>query len=115
MYPMHISGSISDIDKQFAGLWYTRQSAILQKLKSANLKFVGYVYNYKQIVSITWYNIVKTPSFHWSSNSQKHLSNQMIWYLQDHIWLVGEESVGFQIKNRQTKAGSYAGEMITLA
>ena len=42
MYPMHISGSISDIDKQFAGLWYMRQSAILQKLKSANLKFVGY-------------------------------------------------------------------------
>ena len=73
MYPMHISGSISDIDKQFAWLWYTRQSAILQKLKSANLKFAGYAYTYKQIVPITWYNIVKTSSFHWSNNCQGHL------------------------------------------
>ena len=53
-YPMHISGSISDIDKQFVGLWYTKQSAILQKLNSANLKFTGYAYTYKQIVPITW-------------------------------------------------------------
>ena len=53
MYPMHISGSISDIDKQFAGLWYTRQFAILQKLKSANLKFAGYAYTYKKIMQVT--------------------------------------------------------------
>ena len=53
MYPMHISGSISDIDKQFAGLWYTRQLAILQKLKSANLKFAGYAYTYKKIMQVT--------------------------------------------------------------
>ena len=53
MYPMHISGSISDIDKQFAGLWYMRQFAILQKLKSANLKFAGYAYTYKKIMQVT--------------------------------------------------------------
>ena len=88
MYPMHISGSISDIDKQFAGLWYTRQSAILQKLNSANLKFTGYAYTYKQIVPFTWDNIVKTLSFLWSNNSQKHLFNQMMRYLQDDIALV---------------------------
>ena len=88
MYPMHISGSISDIDKQFAGLWYTRQLAILQKLKSANLKFAGYAYTYKKIMQVTWYNIVKTLSFHWSNHCQKQLANQMIRYLQYHIdWL----------------------------
>ena len=67
MYPMHISGSISDIDKQFAGLWYTRQSAILQKLKSANLKFVGYANYMIQYCENSVISLVKQLS--------KHLSN----------------------------------------